>query len=111
MENEKDILQKNISRLVKLAGESGRPGKGFTESLIASALQELSADTGTIRQNGFLRDKVDRAMAVAAMLAVLCGAGIQILLTAMAWSSPLLAGTILMTMSVNWLSYVGQLIL
>jgi hypothetical protein len=111
MENEDSNLQKNVSRLVKLAGDSDRPGRGFTDSLIESALQELSVDTGTIRQDGFLRGRVDRVMGIAAMVAVLFGAAAQILLSALASSSPLLAGTLFVTMSANWLSYVGRMIL
>ena len=39
-----DISERNISRLVKLAGDPRKPGKAFAESLTDSALYELRFD-------------------------------------------------------------------
>ena len=111
MENENDRLLENVSRLVKLAADPAAPGKGFTESLISSAMQELSADVGAAPKHAFLRGRLDRAMAVAAAVAIVCGAAVQILFSVLAWSSPAFAGTLLVTTTVNWLSSVGRLIL
>jgi hypothetical protein len=111
MENDKNYLERNVSRLVKLAGDPATPGKGFTDSLMSSALQELSADTGAASKTTFLTGRIDRAMGMAAAVAIVCGAAVQIVLTAAAWANPVLGGTLLVTMCVNWLSYVGQLIL
>ena len=111
MENETDNLQRNVSRLVKLAADPAAPSKGFTDSLISSALQKLAADTGTSREVTFIRDRFDRAMAVAAAIAIVCGAAVQILFSILAWSYPAFAGTLIVTTTVNWLSCVGRLIL
>ena len=42
MKPENNNLENNISRLVKLAGDSNQPPKGFTDSLINQAIDELS---------------------------------------------------------------------
>jgi hypothetical protein len=112
MENEKNYLEKNVSRLVKQAGDPARPGKAFTDSLIDSAMEEL-ARTGTaqVHQGTFLGERLDRVMAVAAMIAVVFGAAVQIMLTVLAWTSPVLASTLFLAMSANWITCVGRLIL
>lgn len=110
MDKETNILQKNISRLVKLAGDTSAPGQGFTDSLIDEALKELSRG-GALPRGGFLQDRIDKMMAAAAAIAVICGAAIQILLSLLAGSSAVLAGALFLAMSANWLSYLGSMIL
>jgi hypothetical protein len=107
MENEKDRLLENISRLVKLTADPAAPPKAFTDSLLSSALNELSAAPKV----AFLRGRLDRAMAIAAAVAIVCGAAVQILFAVLAWSYPAFAGTLLVTTTVNWLSCVGRMIL
>jgi|GEM_PF-5632543 len=112
MENKKNYLQRNVSRLVKLAGDSAVPAKGFTDSLVASALQELDqSESHGLFRAGFLNGGIDKIMGVAAAAAVLCGAAVQLLLAGLSWASPALASTLLVTTSINWLSYLGRLML
>jgi hypothetical protein len=47
MKPENNNLENNISRLVKLAGDSNQPNKAFTDSLINKAIDELSQPDAT----------------------------------------------------------------
>ncbi len=111
MENEKSNLEKNLSRLVKLAGDPDVPARGFADSLVEDALRELGQAGArpdiAITANG----RIDRIMRVAAAIAIVGGAAVQILLSGLAWAYPALAQTLLVTMSVNWFCYVGRLII
>ena len=112
MENEKDILQKNVSRLVKLAGDGTAPSKGFTDSLVASAIHELDrSESHGLFRGAFVNGGLDKIMGAAAAIAVLCGAAVQLVLSGLSWASPALASTLLVTTSINWLSYLGRLML
>jgi hypothetical protein len=112
MENEDNYMEKNLSRLVKQAGDPARPGKAFTDSLVDSALAELArTSAGESRQNAPFRGRLDRVMAIAAMVAVVFGAAVQIMLTALAWTCPVFAGALFVAMSANWITCVGRLIL
>ena len=52
MKSENNNLEKNISRLVKLAGDSNQPNKAFTDSLINRAIDELTQRQAQPRENG-----------------------------------------------------------
>jgi hypothetical protein len=107
METEKNYLDQNISRLVRLAGDSTEPNPVFTESLVSSALQEL----GRANTNSMLGANVDKVMKIAAMIAVICGACVELLLAGLAWGNTYIASAITVTMLVNGFSYIGGLIL
>ncbi len=82
MKSKENNLEKNISRLVKLAGDSNKPGKVFADSLIDGALNELS---GTA-QSGEGKDttmKVNwkKILAYAASILIVCGLGFGILIS------------------------------
>jgi len=47
MKSKDDNLEKNISRLVKLAGDSNKPTKAFTDSLTDNAIDELKRPVRT----------------------------------------------------------------
>jgi len=99
-------LDKNISRLVMLAGDSDRPGRVFTETLIDNALGELG---GPEQTNMVVT--ISQWEKAAAMIAVVCGAGFGILVSVLAHANTLLTGLVLIAMFVNWLIYYGGLIL
>jgi hypothetical protein len=107
METKQNYLDQNISRLVKLAGDLSEPNPVFTESLISSALQEF----GRENTSSVLGINVDRVMKAAAMIAIVCGAGFELLLAALAWGNTYIASAVTITMLVNGLAYIGGLIL
>ena len=103
-------LDKNFSRLMKLTGESNKPGRKFTESLINGAFNELKqlevkrADSKniTIRSNW-----LEKVIGWAAMIAVACGAGLVVVISVFLKMNLLLEIIVVLTMVFNWLSYFG----
>jgi len=103
-------LDKNFSRLLKLTGESNKPGRTFTESLINGALNELKqldakkaeAKNITIRSNW-----LEKAIGWAAMIAVACGAGLVVIISIFLKMNLLLEIVVVLTMVFNWLNYLG----
>jgi hypothetical protein len=107
METKDNYLEQNVSRLVRLAGDSTEPNPVFTDALINSALHELNhANT-----NSEFGANVDKVMKAAAMIAVICGAGVELLLAGLAWGNSYIASAITVTMLINGFSYIGGLIL
>ena len=103
-------LDKNFSRLLKLSGESNKPGRKFTESLINGALDELkqlevekAEAKNTTIQSGWL----EKAMGWAAMIAVACGAGLVVVISFCLKMNLLLEIVVVLTMVFNWLNYFG----
>jgi hypothetical protein len=112
METEQNPLKKNMSRLVKLAWDSDKPSDAFTNSLIDVALHKLNEPEMKVTQRGpFLSGNIDKMMSVAAMIAILCGAVFEILISNLVWMNTLFAATVFVTMFTNGLSYIGGLIL
>jgi len=103
-------LDKNFSRLMKLTGESNKPGRKFTESLINGAFNELKqlevkrADSKniTIRSNW-----LEKVIGWAAMVAVACGTGLVVVISVFLKMNLLLEIIVVLTMVFNWLSYFG----
>ena len=103
-------LDKNFSRLLKLTGQSNKPGSTFTARLINGALDELkpleikNADSENImiRSNWF-----EKSMGWAAMLAVACGAGLVVVISVFLKMNLLLEIIVVLTMVFNWLNYLG----
>ena len=106
---------KNISRLVKLTGDPIKPGRAFTESLIDNALSELKRlrVDGRQKEKGIIA-KLDwrkKAIGWAAMIAVVCSAGFGILVSYLIQINSFFAMIVLIVMFVNWLFYIGGLVL
>ena len=81
MKSKDNNLEKNISRLVKLAGDSNKPTKAFTDSLTDNALGELKkAGSGHKRERKDKTMKVSwkRTLSWAAMIMIVCGLGFGI---------------------------------
>jgi hypothetical protein len=106
---------KNVSRLVKQAGDSSKPSRAFTESLANNALSELKQSGADRNQEekGIIA-KLDwrkRAIGWAAMIAVVCSAGFGILVSYLIKINSFFAMIVLTVMLANWLVYIGGLIL
>jgi len=103
---------RNISRLVKLANDSNQPSRAFTESLINNALGKLEQlKTAKKREEKNIILKVSRwekAMGIAAMIAVVCLAGFSILVSNL---NSFFAVIVLTVMFINRFIYLGGLIL
>ncbi len=106
-------LDKNFSRLLKLSGESNKPGRKFAAELINGALNELKqlevekADSKNIAiRSGWL----EKAMGWAAMIAVACGAGLVVVISVFLKMNLLLEVIVVLTMVFNWLNYLGEYI-
>ncbi|MHC4913716.1 MAG: VWA domain-containing protein, partial [Planctomycetota bacterium] len=82
MKREENNLEKNISRLVKLAGDSEKPAKAFSDSVVEGALSELErAGTDQKREEGGKTMKVNwkRTLSWAAVIVIGCGIGLGVL--------------------------------
>jgi len=103
---------RNISRLVKLADDSNKPGRAFTESLINNALGKLEQlKTATKHEEKNITMEVswwEKAMGLAAMIAVVCLAGFSILVSNL---NSFFAVIVLTVMFINRFIYLGGLIL
>ena len=108
-------LDKNVSRLVKLAGDSSKPRKVFVESLITNTLGELNRSVEATKRarDNILRkiSLLDKVTGVAAMITVLCGAGLSILVSVLVKMNAFVAVAVFVVMFVNWLVHLGGLIL
>ncbi len=76
MKPKEDNLEKNISRLMKLAGDSDRPSKAFTDSVVENALDKLKvpdAERTRGEMGKSVRIKRLRILAYAAAIFIGCG--------------------------------------
>lgn len=103
---------RNISRLVKLADDSNKPSRAFAESLINNALAKLEQlKTAKKRKEKNIIMQVswwEKAMGLAAMIAVVCLAGFSILVSNL---NSFFAVIVLTVMFINRFIYLGGLIL
>ena len=103
-------LNKNFSRLLKLTGESDKPSRTFTESLINDALNELKqldvkkAETKNVI---ILPNWLEKAVGWAAMIAVACGAGLVVVISFFLKMNLLLEVVVVLTMVFNWINSLG----
>jgi len=75
MKPEENNLEKNISRLVKLTGDSSNPSKAFADSLIDNALGELkksATDQKREERNKPMKTKWVKIFAYAASILIVC---------------------------------------
>lgn len=83
MKSKENNLENNISRLVKLAGDSNEPSKAFADSVMKNALDELKGTkTGRGREGSdkFIKANRKRTLFWAAVVLVVCGIGSGILI-------------------------------
>ncbi len=103
---------RNISRLVKLADDSNKPSRAFAESLINNALgklEQLKTAKKQEEKNVILKvSRWEKAMGIAAMIAVVCLAGFSILVSNL---NSFFAVIVLTVMFINRFVYLGGLIL
>jgi hypothetical protein len=107
-------LDENISRLLKLAGESNKPSRTFAESLTDSALNELrQLEVGKKNEKYVIVKShwLEKTMGWAAMIAVGCGTGLTVLVSVALKMNFFLQAILILTMFFNWLTYLGGRIL
>ena len=103
-------LDKNFSRLLKLTGESNKPSRTFTKSLINDALNELKqldvrkaeAKNVTIQSNW-----LEKTVGWAAMIAAAFGAGFVVVISVFLKMNLLLEVIVVLTVVFNWIKYLG----
>ena len=107
-EESPDLLDKNLSRLLKLAKVTEKPDKAFIDSLIANAIGELkrSEVKGNQRKRiipviGWL----EKTVGWAAMFAAAVGAGMVSIVSMFFQLNSILAAANAVTVFVNWLNY------
>lgn len=103
-------LDKNFSRLLKVTGQSNKPGRNFTESLINNTLVELKKTQ--VEKDGAwnvtIRSKwLEKVIGWAAMIAVACGAGLVVVISVFLKMHLLFEAIVVLTMVFNWLNYIG----
>jgi 3-oxoacyl-(acyl-carrier-protein) synthase len=101
----------NISRLVKLADDSNKPGKAFADSLINDALGELNRLKTAKRQEITNVSWREKTMGWAAMFAAACAAGLTFVASAVLQINFFLQTVVIVTAVFNWLAYLGGHIL
>jgi hypothetical protein len=101
----------NISRLVKLANDSNKPGEAFTESLINNAISELGRLKTAKEQKIIKVSWWEKSMGWAAMFAAACAAGLAFAASTLLKINFFLEAVVILTMFFNWLIYLGGHIL
>ncbi len=108
------LLDKNLSRLVKLTCDPDKPTEAFTQSLISNVLGELKSSAAAYkrtRENILAKVSwLDKAIGWAAMSAAACAACLAFVVAALLKINSCLAATAIMTMFANWFSYIGGLV-
>jgi len=98
----------NISRLVKLTNGSNKPGKAFTESLIDNALGKLKKLKTARKQEIINVSRWEKTIGWAAMVAAGCGAVLAIVASTLLKINLFLEAVVILTVSFNWLTYLGE---
>jgi hypothetical protein len=101
----------NISRLVKLADDSNKPGRTFTHSLINNALGKLSRLKTAKQQEIMNVSWWEKTAGWAAMFAAACAAGFAFIASVLLKISFFLEAVVIVTAFFNWLTYLGGYIL
>jgi len=90
MNSKENNLEKNISRLVKLTGDTDKPSKAFTDSLTEQALDELKGSgTSRKREEKGVKMKLNlkKTLAWAATFMIVCALGLGVLVSNMQQAS------------------------
>jgi hypothetical protein len=104
-------LDQNISRLMKAASNSSRPGARFTESLIDRAVAELrrTQAAGQSRTSwAFGPAWLEKSLGWAAVVGAACSAGLAIIASILLKMSFVLQAAAVLTVLVNWFTYFGE---
>lgn len=80
MKRKNEHLEKNISRLVKLASDANKPSKHFADSLIEDALCQLKQPKDQVRGRKDIAMNVKKIFAYAAAIIIVCGVTIALTL-------------------------------
>jgi hypothetical protein len=110
--NDKPIteLDRNFSRLLKLSGDSDKPGRVFTESLINDALNELNQPAvKNAKAKNILNSSnwLEMVIGWAAMIAVAFGSGLVVLISVFLKMNLLLEVIVVLTMVFSWINHLG----
>ena len=105
------IEDENISRLVKLAGDSNNPGKAFTDSLTNDALGELGRLKAARRQEITNISWREKTAGWAALFGAACAAGLTFVASTLLKINIFLQAAVIATAFFNWLTYLGGHIL
>ena len=100
-------LDKNFSRLLKLTGESDKPGRTFTESLINNAVEELKQANIKKAEAKYRSYWLKEATGWAAMIAAAFGTGLFVIISVFLKMNLLLEVVIVLTMVFNWINHPG----
>ncbi|MBN2592110.1 MAG: hypothetical protein JXA81_01285 [Sedimentisphaerales bacterium] len=103
-------LDKNFSRLLKLAGRSNIPSRTFMWSLKNDALDELEQTDikKTEVKNIAIRSNwLEKTMGWAAMIAAAFGAGLVVIISFFLKMNLLLEVIVVLTIVFNWISSLG----
>jgi hypothetical protein len=107
-------LEENISRLIKLADDSGILSQVFADTLIHSTLEKLEQPDAEViprRQGRFIGINWDKVMSLAAVITLVYGAGFEVLLSGLIRINSFFTFTVLIAMIVNLFVYLGGFIL
>jgi len=103
-------LDKNFSRLLKLTGESNKPGRAFIESLKNVALKELKqpdVKKTEVKNIAIRPNWLEKTMGWAAMIAAAFGAGLVVVISFFLKMNLLLEVIVVLTIVFNWISSLG----
>jgi len=84
MDSKENNLEKNISRLVKLTGDTDKPSKAFTDSLTEQALGELKKAEGDHKREekgAKMKLNLKKTLAWAATIMIVCALGLGVLVS------------------------------
>ncbi len=98
----------NILRLVKLTNDSNKPGKAFTESLINNALGKLGQLKMAKKQEIMNASRWEKTIGWAAMVVAGCGAVLAVVASTLLKINFFLEAVVILSMSFNWLTYLGE---
>ena len=103
-------LDKNLSRLLKLSGDSDKPSRTFTESLIKNTLNELNQPVVKKAEamNILSRSNwLEKAIGWAAMIAAVFGTGLVVVISIVLKMNLLLQVVVVLTIIFNWINHLG----
>ena len=107
------LLDQNLSRLLKAAGDSSKPSGRFTQSLVDSVVGELQR-TQTVRQNGvpwaFGPAWLEKSLGWAAVVGAACSAGLAVIASILLKMSFVMQAAAVLTVLFNWFTYFGEYI-
>ncbi len=104
-------LDQNLSRLLKTASDSSRPGARFTQSLIDDAVAELRRTQAAGRNRASWVSGppwVEKSLGWAAVVGAACSAGLVVIASILLKMSFLLQAVVVSTVLFNWFTCFGE---